>query len=83
MTRRFLLASSVSFLSASRSISSCVTLRSTVSIGAGNESISIFNRDAASSTKSIALSGKKRSVMYRWLNVAAATMAESWMRMPW
>jgi hypothetical protein len=54
-----------------------VSFRSTVSIGAGRESISIFRRDAASSTRSIALSGKKRSVMYRWLSVAAATIAES------
>ena len=52
-----------SFLSASRSISSCMTRRSTVSISIGIESISMRRREAASSTRSIALSGRKRSAM--------------------
>ena len=37
--------------------------RRTASISTGIESISIFSRDAASSIRSIALSGMKRSVM--------------------
>ena len=41
------------------------------------------SRDADSSTRSIALSGRKRSVMYRSDSVAAATSAESVMRTPW
>ncbi len=35
------------------------------------------SREAASSTRSIALSGRKREVMYRSERVAAATSAES------
>ena len=45
------------------SISSCMMCRSTSSISVGLESISIRIRDAASSTRSIALSGRKRSAM--------------------
>ncbi len=60
---RATLASSLSFFSASRSISSCWMRRSTSSISVGIESISIFSRDAASSIRSIALSGRKRSAM--------------------
>ncbi len=74
---------SVSFSSACRSISSWVLRRSTSSISVGTESISIFRRDAASSTRSIALSGRNRSEMYRWDKVAAAISAESLIRTPW
>jgi len=56
-------AGSFSFLSASCSIMSWRTFRSISSISIGMESISILIRDAASSTRSIALSGRKRSVM--------------------
>ena len=41
------------------------------------ESISMRSRDAASSMRSMALSGRKRSAMYRWERTAAATSAES------
>ena len=56
-------AGSLSFLSASRSISSWRMRRSTSSSSAGIESISIRSFEAASSTRSIALSGRKRSEM--------------------
>jgi len=61
--RRFCEASSFSFLTASRSILSWMMRRSSLSIDSGLESISILMRAAASSIKSIALSGRKRSVM--------------------
>ena len=48
---------------AASSISSWRTRRSASSSSSGDESISIRSRDAASSTRSIALSGRKRSVM--------------------
>src|SRR5207249_3390598 len=48
---------------AASSISSWRTRRSASSSSTGDESISIRSRDAASSTRSIALSGRKRSVM--------------------
>jgi hypothetical protein len=50
-------------LSAWRSISSWISLRSTSSISVGSESISMRRREAASSIRSIALSGRKRSAM--------------------
>ncbi len=56
-------ASSVSLRRASRSISSWMRRRSSSSSSIGIESISIRSRDAASSTRSIALSGRNRSVM--------------------
>ena len=56
-------ALSSSRLSACRSISSCMILRSTSSISMGMLSISMRRREAASSIKSIALSGRKRSLM--------------------
>jgi hypothetical protein len=62
-SRRALLASSVSLASAAFSISSWRMRRSTTSISNGIESISIRRRDAASSTRSIALSGSCRPVM--------------------
>ena len=52
-----------SFAIAASSISSCVTRRSASSSSTGDESISIRRRDADSSTRSIALSGRKRSAM--------------------
>ena len=55
-------AASVSLASATRSISSWRMRRSTTSISVGSESISMRRRDAASSTRSMALSGRKRPV---------------------
>ena len=52
---------SVSFFNAASSISSCIILRLSSSISAGMESISVFTSAHASSTRSIALSGRKRS----------------------
>ena len=66
----------------SRSISSCFIFRSTESSSSGIESISMRSFDAASSIRSIALSGRNRSGMYRSLNCAAATMAPSVIRTP-
>ncbi len=54
---------SLSFRSASRSISSWVRRRVISSSSAGIESISVRRRAAASSTRSIALSGRNRSEM--------------------
>ena len=56
-------AASVSRFSASRSILSCMIRRSRFSISSGLDSTSIRNRDAASSIRSIALSGKNRSAI--------------------
>ena len=56
-------ASSVSRRTASRSIFSWMMRRSSLSITSGLESISIFTFAAASSIRSMALSGRKRSVM--------------------
>ena len=53
----FLAAASVSFLTASRSILSWISLRSSLSMTSGLESISMRMRLAASSIRSIALSG--------------------------
>ena len=74
--------SSVSRVRACRSISSWRISRSRTSISCGRLSISIRIREAASSIKSIALSGRNRSVMYRFESVAAATIAASLMRTP-
>ena len=60
----FNLASSFSLLIASISISNCIILRSRTSNSSGFELISILIFAAASSIKSIALSGKKRLVIY-------------------
>ena len=57
------LATSVSFFSASASICFCRISRSSASSSSGLESTSIRSRDAASSIRSIALSGRNRSVM--------------------
>jgi len=73
---------SVSFSSAFFSISNCRICRSNTSISVGIESSSILRRDADSSMRSTALSGRKRAEMYLSDRVAAATMAPSWMRTP-
>ena len=56
-------AGSFSLRKASRSISSCTIRRSNPSNSSGMLSISVRNLAAASSIKSIALSGRNRSVM--------------------
>ena len=56
-------AGSVSFFTASRSILSCIRRRSSLSMDSGLESISMRIRLAASSTRSMALSGSCRSVI--------------------
>ena len=63
LSSRFLLASSSSLRSASRSILSWIRRRSRRSISSGMESISMRMRLAASSIRSMALSGNCRSVM--------------------
>ena len=75
--------SSFSLRSAARSISSWRARRSSTSTSVGMESISMRSREAASSTRSMALSGRNRPVTYRSESTAAATRAESWMRTPW
>ena len=70
-------AGSFSFLSASSSIFIRSTARLSSSISTGEESISILSRLAASSMRSMALSGSWRPVMYRLLREAAATSALS------
>ena len=62
-SRRLLEASSFSLRSDVSSISSCIARRLSSSISSGIESISIRSREAASSIRSIALSGRKRSAM--------------------
>ena len=61
--RRPLLKLSVSFFSAASSICSCIIFRWVSSSSVGSESSSVLISAHASSTKSIALSGRKRSVM--------------------
>ena len=75
--------SSVSFFSAFSSISSCIILRDISSISAGIDCISVFIIAHASSTRSIALSGKNLSLIYRLERVAAAINALSWIFTPW
>ena len=58
-------------------------MRVAESISAGMLSTSILIFAAASSMRSMALSGRNLSVTYRSLSVAAATSAASWIRMPW
>jgi hypothetical protein len=62
-SRRSFDALSFSFFSAASSISSCMIRRVTSSSSAGIESISVRTMAPASSIRSIALSGRKRSVM--------------------
>ncbi|OPZ40409.1 MAG: hypothetical protein BWY99_00762 [Synergistetes bacterium ADurb.BinA166] len=57
------LAASFSLTRAASSISSCITLLETASSSAGRESISVRIIAHASSTRSMALSGRNRSVM--------------------
>ena len=61
--RRAFEASSFSLLSDVSSISSCIARRLSSSISSGIESISMRSREADSSMRSIALSGRKRSAM--------------------
>mmetsp|Transcript_30558 Transcript_30558/g.85595 ORF Transcript_30558/g.85595 Transcript_30558/m.85595 type:complete len:296 (+) Transcript_30558:790-1677(+) len=65
------------------SISSCMILRSSSSKAWGLLVISIFSLAPASSTRSMALSGRNRSAMYRSDISAASTRAESEMDTPW
>ena len=82
-SRRSSVSGSVSRFMASRSMANWRILRSTSSSSTGRLSISIRSMLAASSTRSMALSGRNRSVMYRCDSVAAATRAASRMRTPW
>mmetsp|Transcript_40636 Transcript_40636/g.96538 ORF Transcript_40636/g.96538 Transcript_40636/m.96538 type:complete len:363 (+) Transcript_40636:1197-2285(+) len=77
------LSLAAAFSSDSLSISSLRTWRSMASRAMGLDVISIFSLAAASSMRSIALSGRKRSAMYRSLSTAASTSALSLMRTPW
>src|SRR5213592_2904491 len=77
VARRLREASSFSFFCASCSIFSWMMRRSSRSSASGLESISMRMRAAASSMRSIALSGSWRSLMYRCESVAAATIAGS------
>ena len=61
--KRSTLAASFSLLSAASSISSCITFLETASSSAGSESISVRMSAHASSTRSMALSGRNRSVI--------------------
>ena len=76
-------SSESSFFNASRSISSWIFWRIIVSISSGIESISIRNELAASSIKSIALSGRNLSVIYLSDNFAASIIALSSILTPW
>ena len=71
LNKRSLDASSFSNFNASASICFCNNSRSIVSSSSGLLSTSMRNRDAASSIKSMALSGKNLSEMYRSLKIAA------------
>mmetsp|Transcript_24046 Transcript_24046/g.81225 ORF Transcript_24046/g.81225 Transcript_24046/m.81225 type:complete len:496 (+) Transcript_24046:282-1769(+) len=70
-------------VSESSSLSACTNRRSTSSSACGRDVASILSFAAASSTRSIALSGRKRSEMYRSERAAAATSAASEMATPW
>ena len=70
-------ASSVSFCRALISISICKAFLVNLSNSSGIESISVLIIAAASSIKSIALSGNFLSLIYLWLRVAASTIAAS------
>ena len=82
-TNLSLLRLSVSFLSAASSISNCITFLLSSSSSVGIESISVLIKAHASSTKSIALSGRNLSVIYLSESVAALTNAPSWIFTPW
>ena len=72
-----MLAGSSSLASAISSIFIRSTVRCSSSISTGRESISMRSREAASSIRSIALSGRNLAVMYLSDSVAAATRAAS------
>ena len=74
---------SFSFFRAVSSICNCITFLLSSSNSAGIESISVLIRAQASSTKSIALSGKNLSLMYLFDKTAADTKAESVIFTPW
>ena len=74
---------SVSFLSAASAISCCIILRDISSSSVGIESISVLMRAHASSTRSMALSGRNLSVIYLLDKTAAAISALSWIFTPW
>jgi len=78
-----LLRLSVSFFKAASSISSCIILRCISSSSAGIESSSVLIIAHASSTRSIALSGRNLSVIYLSDNTAALTKAPSLILTPW
>ena len=61
VARRSWLALSVSFFNAASSISICITRRCSSSSSVGRESSSVLIKAQASSTRSIALSGRNRS----------------------
>ena len=71
---------SFSLFIASRSISNCRILLFSSSRASGIELSSNFNFAALSSIKSMALSGKKRSVIYLCDNSTAAIIASSFIR---
>ena len=76
-------ASSSSCFKAVSSISSCITFRDAASSSEGWESISVRNIAHASSTRSIALSGRNLFVMYLFESTAADTSALSRITTPW
>ena len=78
-----LLRLSVSFLRAASSISSCIIFLLFSSSSAGIESSSVLIIAHASSTRSIALSGRNLSEMYLSDKVAALTSAPSVILTPW
>ena len=75
--------SSFSRLMASRSISSWRIFRSIVSSSSGTELISSLSFEAASSIKSMALSGRNRLEIYRCESSTAAMIASSLIRTWW
>ena len=74
---------SVSFLRAASSISSCMIFLEISSISDGMESISVLIIAQASSTRSMALSGRNLSEMYLSESTAAAISALSVILTPW
>mmetsp|Transcript_30244 Transcript_30244/g.73566 ORF Transcript_30244/g.73566 Transcript_30244/m.73566 type:complete len:220 (+) Transcript_30244:2883-3542(+) len=81
-SRRLIDSRSSSPFRALNSICFVIRSRSTFHSTSGFDSCSNRNREHASSTRSIDLSGWNRSVMYRSLNSAAATNASSLIRIP-
>mmetsp|Transcript_51035 Transcript_51035/g.124337 ORF Transcript_51035/g.124337 Transcript_51035/m.124337 type:complete len:477 (-) Transcript_51035:666-2096(-) len=83
MLRRVLACFVSSFCRLSRSISSCITLRSIRSTFSGLLVISTRSLAADSSIRSMALSGRKRPAMYLEESTQAEMRAVSRMRTPW